>query len=39
MRGSNCREFYIGNFSRQEILAKMKQGRCVKFSLSPIYAI
>ena len=30
---------YIGNFSRWEILAKMMLGRCVKFSLSPIFAI
>ena len=30
---------YIGNFSRREILAKMPLGRCVKFSLSPIFAI
>ena len=26
-------------FSHQEILAKMMLGRCVKFSLSPIFAI
>ena len=30
---------YIGNFSRLEILAKMPLGRCVKCSLSPIFAI
>ena len=30
---------YIGNFSRREILAKMTLGWCVKFSLSPIFAI
>ena len=30
---------YIGNFSRQEILAKMTLGRCVKFSPSPIFSI
>ena len=30
---------YIGNFSRLEILAKIRLGRCVKFSLSPIFAI
>ena len=30
---------YIGNFSRREILAKMMLGWCVKFSLSPIFAI
>ena len=30
---------YIGIFSRQEILAKMTLGRCVKCSLSPIFAI
>ena len=29
----------IGNFSRREILAKMPLGRCVKFPLSPIFAI
>ena len=28
-----------GNFSRREILAKMPLERCVKFSLSPIFAI
>ena len=30
---------YIGNFSRREILVKMTIPRCVKFSLSPIFAI
>ena len=30
---------YIGNYSRREILAKTPLGRCVKFSLSPIFAI
>ena len=30
---------YIGNFSRRVILAKMTLGRCVKFSLSLIFAI
>ena len=30
---------YIGNFSSREILAKMMLGWCVKFSLSPIFAI
>ena len=30
---------YIGNFSRREMLAKMPLGRCVKSSLSPIFAI
>ena len=30
---------YIGNFSRREIFAKMKFGRCVKFSPSPVFAI
>ena len=30
---------YIGNFSRQEILAKMTLGSWVNFSLSPIFAI
>ena len=30
---------YIGNFSRRELLAKMPLGRCVNFSLSPIFAI
>ena len=30
---------YIGNFLHREILAKMLPGRCVKFSLSPIFAI
>ena len=30
---------YIGNFLRQEILARMMLGSCVKFSLSPILAI
>ena len=30
---------YIGNFSRQVILAKMKLRRCVKFSPSHIFAI
>ena len=29
---------YIRNFSRQEILVKMMFGRCVKFTLSPIFA-
>ena len=30
---------YIGNFSRREILAKMSLRRCVKYSLSFIFAI
>ena len=30
---------YIGNFLHREILAKMTLGRCVKFSLSPIFPI
>ena len=30
---------YIGNFSRRGIFAKTTLGRCVKFSLSPIFAI
>ena len=30
---------YIGNFSRREILVKMRIRRCFKFSLSPIFAI
>ena len=30
---------YIGNFSRREILTKLPLGRCVKFSMSPIFAI
>ena len=30
---------YIGNFSLREILVKMRIPRCVKFSLSPIFAI
>ena len=30
---------YIGNFSRRDILAKMPPERCVKFSLSPFFAI
>ena len=30
---------YIRNFSRREFLAKMTLGRCVKFSLSPFFAI
>ena len=30
---------YIGNFSRREIFVKMRIRRCVKFSLSPIFAI
>ena len=30
---------YIGNFSRREILVKMRIRRCIKFSPSPIFAI
>ena len=30
---------YIGNFSRRAILAKKTLRGCVKFSLSPIFAI
>ena len=30
---------HIGNFSHEEILAKMSLGRCDKFSLSSIFAI
>ena len=30
---------YTGIFSRRVILAKMTQGRCVNFTLSPIFAI
>ena len=29
---------YIGNFSRREILVKMRNRRCVKFSPCPIFA-
>ena len=34
-----CKIPYIENFSRREILAKTTLLRCVKFSLSSIFAI